>query len=287
MALGTIVELAIDGVARGLLFALLGASITLVFGLGNVLNISLGVFAVVAVIASTEVASAVPVGGSAGGAVVGLAVVAALGLAVDRTLLSSVYRSEGDERIVLGIFVTLGLALFLEGLLFVYYPLSYALPHSVAALEVAGIRVRGSRLIVLGAASLVLAGLFLFLDRTYFGKATRTVFQDETGALLCGIDPRRIRTLVFVLSVVLAGVAGILRSLQSEVSAAAAFELTVFAIIVSIVGGVRNVRGTVAAGVLLGLVITFANFYIGAYVSRVLLFAVAVGVLILRPEEIA
>jgi branched-chain amino acid transport system permease protein len=285
MVTGTLVELAIDGLARGLLFALLGVSITLVFGLGNVLNIALGVFAVIAVVASVELASVVP--NVAAGAIGGLVLVGALGLAVDRTLLSSVYRSEGDERIVLGIFVTLGLAIFLEGLLFVFFPLSYTVPHGVEALTLGSLRVRGSTLLVLAVASSVLVGLFLFLDRTYFGTATRTVFQDETGALLCGIDPRRVRTVIFVLSVVVAGIAGILRGLESELSAAAAFELTVFAIIVSIVGGVRNVRGTVAAGVLLGLVITFGNYLIGAYVSKVILFGVAVAVLVVRPEEIA
>jgi len=285
MVTGTLVELAIDGLARGLIFALLGVSITLVFGLGNVLNIALGVFAVIAVVASVELASVVP--NVAAGAVGGLVLVGALGLAVDRTLLSSVYRSEGDERIVLGIFVTLGLAIFLEGLLFVFFPLSYTVPHGVEALTLGGLRVRGSTLVVLAVASSVLVGLSLFLDRTYFGTATRTVFQDETGALLCGIDPRRVRTVIFVLSVVVAGIAGLLRGLESELSAAAAFELTVFAIIVSIVGGVRNVRGTVAAGVLLGLVITFGNYLIGAYVSKVILFGVAVAVLVARPEEIA
>jgi branched-chain amino acid transport system permease protein len=285
MVTGTLVELAIDGLARGLIFALLGVSITLVFGLGNVLNIALGVFAVLAVIASVKLTALVP--NVAAGAVGGLVLVGALGLAVDRTLLSSVYRSEGDERIVLGIFVTLGLAIFLEGLLFVFFPLSYTVPHGVEALTLGGLRVRGSTLVVLAVASSVLVGLSLFLDRTYFGTATRTVFQDETGALLCGIDPRRVRTVIFVLSVVIAGIAGILRGLGSELSAAAAFELTVFAIIVSIVGGVRNVRGTVAAGVLLGLVITFGNYLIGAYVSKVILFGVAVAVLVARPEEIA
>ena len=285
MVTGTLVELAIDGLARGLIFALLGVSITLVFGLGNVLNIALGVFAVLAVIASVKLTALVP--NVAAGAVGGLVLVGALGLAVDRTLLSSVYRSEGDERIVLGIFVTLGLAIFLEGLLFVFFPLSYTVPHGVEALTLGGLRVRGSTLVVLAVASSVLVGLSLFLDRTYFGTATRTVFQDETGALLCGIDPRRVRTVIFVLSVVIAGIAGILRGLGSELSAAAAFELTVFAIIVSIVGGVRNVRGTVAAGVLLGLVITFGNYLIGAYVAKVILFGVAVAVLVARPEEIA
>ncbi|WP_255169249.1 branched-chain amino acid ABC transporter permease [Natrononativus amylolyticus] len=285
MAVITLLEVAVDGVARGLLFALLGAGITLVFGLGNVLNLSLGVFSVIAVVAGIVVLPMVP--HTALAAVVGVAAVAGLGLGVDRALLSSVYRSEGEDRILLGIFTTLGLAIFLDGLLYVYYPLGYSLPHGVPSQSVAGVSVRGSTLLVVAVASVVLFALFVFLRKTYLGKATRTVFQDETGALLCGINPRRIRTLIFVLSVVLAGIAGLLWSLQSAVGPGDAFEFTIFGIIVSIVGGVRNIEGTVAAGLLLGLVITFGNYFIGAYVSMVILFAVAVGVLVLRPNEIA
>jgi len=141
-------------------------------------------------------------------------------------------------------------------------------------------------LLTVGVAAPLLAGLFAFLDRTYLGTATRTVVHDERGALLCGIDPRRIRTLVFVTSVVLAGVAGLLRSATAELTVAAGFELTVFAVIVAIVGGVRDLRGTVAAGLGLGLVITYADFLVGAYLANVLLFGAAVAVLIARPEEI-
>ncbi|MWV65547.1 branched-chain amino acid ABC transporter permease [Halorubrum sp. JWXQ-INN 858] len=285
MVVATGLEVAIDGVARGLSFALLGAAITLVFGLGNVLNLALGSFAVIAVVVAVAVAGAV--GSVVGGAAAGIAAVALLGLAVDRTLLSSVYRSEGEERIVLGIFVTLGLAIAIDGVLFVYVPLTYSIAHGVPALELAGVAVRGSTLLTVAVAAPVLAGLFGFLDRTRLGTATRTVVHDETGALLCGVNPRRIRTLVFVLSVVLAGVAGLLRAASSDVTVAAGFELTVFAIIVAIVGGVRDLRGTVVAGLGLGVVITFANFLVGAYLANVLLFGVAVAVLVARPEEIS
>lgn len=285
MDISTVLELIFSGVARGLLLALLGAGITLIFGLGNILNISIGIFAVIAAVAAVEFSAFVP--SPAIGAVLGIATVGLLGLTVDRTLLSLVYREEGEDRILLGIFVTIGLLLFIEGVMFVYYPLSYSLPHSVPEVTIGSVTVLGSSVAQISVAGVVLLALFLFLRNTYLGKATRTIFQDETGAVLCGIDIRQIRTLIFVISVMLAGLAGILQSLGSSITAAGAFELTSFAIIVSIVGGVRNIRGTVAAGLLLGLVITFGNFLIGAFVSKMILFGVAVLVLLLKPEEIA
>lgn len=285
MAFSTLIEITIDGLARGMLFALLGAGITLVFGLGSILNIALGSFAVIAVIAGFVAVSLVVHPLAA--ALVGLGFVAALSLAVDRTMLTSVYRSQGEERIIIGIFTTLGLEILLGGFLFIYYPLDYSVPFESYTVDLLGIGVRRSSIVIIGLSAVILVGLFVFLRKTSLGKATRTVFQDETAALLCGINPRFVRTLIFVLSAVLAGIAGILWSIQSPLDASTAFEITVFAIIVSIVGGVRNIEGTIAAGIALGLVVTYANFFIGSYVSMVILFAVAVGVLILRPQEIS
>ena len=281
----TLVELFVDGLARGFLFALLGAGITLVFGLGNILNIAIGGFALIALIATAELLPSSP--SLAVAAVGGLVAVALVGLAVDRTLLSLVYREDGEDRILLGIFTTLGLMLFLEGVMFNWYAEGVSLSPDIPALTVAGLRIRGSTLLIIAVASVSLLFLVLFLRYTYLGKATRTVFQDEVGATLCGIDARRVRTLIFVISVVIAGIAGILQGVQTSPRPDAAFELTVFAIIVSVVGGVRNIRGTIGAGLLLGLVITYANFFIGAFVANIILFGVAVLVLLLRPEEIA
>jgi branched-chain amino acid transport system permease protein len=285
MAISTLLEITIDGFARGMLYALLGAGITLVFGLRSVLNLALGVFAVIAVIVGVTVLPTVAHPLLA--ALVGVAGVGLLSVFVDRTLLTSVYRSTGEERVTLGIFTTLGLEILLSGILYVYYPQTYAIPFDSNLIRIGGIRIRSSSLFIIAIAAILLLGLFLFLRRTYLGKATRTVFQDETGALLCGINPRRIRSMIFVLSAVLAAIAGILWSIQSTLNVSSAFELTIFGIVVSIVGGVRDIKGTVVAGILLGFVVTYANYYIGTYFSTVVLFAVAVIVLIARPEEIS
>ncbi|WP_280586656.1 branched-chain amino acid ABC transporter permease [Halorubrum sp. Boch-26] len=278
------IELLVDGISRGLVFALLGVGITVVFGLGGVLNLALGVFSVIAIILGVELLgltgtlfAAIPIA---------VLAVALLGLAVDRSLLSLVYRSEGDERILLGIFTTLGLATFLDGLLFITYPSSYSLSSGISSLSVAGIQIRGSSIAVIGVAVAVFAVLYYFFSRTYLGGAMRTVLQDETGAILCGISPRRMRTYVFLLSTSIAGIAGILYSFTFEVSVATGFELTIYAIIVSIVGGVTSVLGAAIAGLLLGIVVTFTSAFVGAYISEIVLFGVAIAVLIVRPEQI-
>lgn len=295
----TMVAIAVDGIAFGVFLALLGVGITLVFGLGEVLNLAIGTFAVMAVlIASWMISSGL---GLVIASVIGVVVVAAIGLAADRTLLSPAYRLKGEQRILLGIFTTLGLTVFLDGFLIngltlsaiggprliPAFPASYQLPLDLPTVSIGPTILRGSSLVVIAVGTVLLTIMFLFLQRTFLGKATRTVFQDEVGAQLVGVEPRRIRTLIFVLSVTVAAVAAIIWALGHTVSVSSGFQFTTFALIVSIVGGVRSLTGAIAAGLLLGLVNQFANFFVGSYVATVILFGAAIVFLLAKPEAIS
>ncbi|MDY6765447.1 MAG: branched-chain amino acid ABC transporter permease [Halobacteria archaeon] len=280
-----LVGLTIDGLSFGLLLAILGISITLVFGLGEVLNLAIGVFAVMGVLTTLSVNNIVS--NLLLASLASVVIVGVFGLVVDRTLLSLVYRSEGEERILLGIFVTLGLAIFLDGILINFYSFRYSLPVDIQPVRLGPITVSEASFIIMSISTVLLVALFLFLRYTYLGKATRTVFQDEVGAILCGINPRRMRTIIFVLSAMMAAIAGLLFTISFAVSVADGFKLTIQALIVSIVGGVRSVVGAAFAGILLGIVITYASFFVNSYVANVILFLVAVLVLVARPEAIA
>lgn len=295
----TLVAVTIDGLAFGVFLALLGVGITLVFGLGEVLNLAIGAFAVIAVLVATTLVSGGQ--GLVVSSLVALLFVAGLALLIDRVLLTPVYRSEGEQRILLGIFTTLGLVVFLDGFLingldlssFVgglvipAFPASYNLPLELPRVSFGDDVIRGSSLVVIAVGLAVFGILYVFLQRTFLGKATRTVFQDERGAQLVGVNPRRIRTLIFVLSVTVAGFAGLVWALGHTISVSSGFNFTVFALIVSIVGGVRSLTGAIVAGVLLGLVSQYANFFVGSYIAVVILFSAAIVFLLAKPEAIA
>jgi len=281
----TLVAVGINGLAYGVVLALLGVSITLVFGLGEVLNLATGVFSIIAVLAATTLTGMGIHVALAG--VVALVVVALVGIAIDQSLFRVVYRSEGEERILLGIFVTLGLAVFLQGVLTNLFPSQYFLPVDVGQVPVGTTTVSGGSLLIILAGGLLVAGVFAFLQYTFLGKAARTIFQDEKGAQLVGVKPRKIRTLIFVLSAAIAGFAGLVYTVGSTITVASGFQLTTFALIVSIVGGVRSVQGAVVAGVLLGTVNQFANFFVGSYLAVVILFTTAIVAILVKPEVLA
>jgi len=114
------------------------------------------------------------------------------------------------------------------------------------------------------------------LKKTRVGKAIRATVQNEVGAQICGINPTFLRSIVFILGAVMAGLAGILYGFTATVPVAIGPYFTTFALIVAIVGGVRSVLGSILAGIILGIVNSITSFFVGTYVARVIFLATAI-----------
>ena len=273
----------LDGLVLGLAFGLLGVGMTLVYGLGGVINLAYGQIVVLAAI----VASLVIEDGRAQlvAAVVGVLAAAGVSVLLDLTLMRPVYREHGEERTLLGLLLTLGAAFVIGGLLTWRYP-DGALyifiggdPVSILGVPMA----RGS--IWASVIALVVAGLLLlFFWATTFGRGVRSVIQDETGARLVGINPSFVRTVIFALSGALAGIVAMTQSMGGPLGVSAGFELTTFALIVTVVGGLGSVAGAFLAGVLLGVVQSLSAHYIGQYITTIILLGVAALTILIRPR---
>jgi branched-chain amino acid transport system permease protein len=273
----------LDGIVLGLGFGLLGVGLTLVYGLGGVLNLAYGEIAVFGAIVIAELmARDTP---TLLAAAVGMLAAAALSVLLDLTLMRPVYRQTGEHRTLLGLLLTLGVAFVIVGLLNWKYPTGALYifvggdPISVAGVPMAAGSIWASA-IALGVGALLL----LFFGLTTFGRGVRSVIQDETGARLVGISPSLVRTLIFALSGGLAGVVAVTRSMTAPVPVTAGFDLTTFALIVAVVGGLGSVAGAFLAGVILGIVDNVSAHYIGEYVTSIVLLAAAALTILVRPR---
>jgi len=278
-----VIAILFDGIVQGLQLSLMAVGITLIFGLGGVLNLAHGQLAVLGGIAAAlfiEAGMYTPVACALGVLSAGV-----FGLVVDRTLLVPAYRAEGEERLLLGLLITLGLSFVLNGFLdYRYADVSLALNLATPSFAVAGITFRTASALAALIAILAFVLLFVFLKATLLGKVIRSIIQNEVGAGLCGINPGRIRTVIVILSAMMAALGGIAQGLFSSLGTEMGNELTSYALIVTVVGGVRSINGTLAAGVLLGIINAFASYYVGAYLTLIILLGTAVFTILLRPE---
>jgi branched-chain amino acid transport system permease protein len=277
-----VTALLVDGVVQGLQLSLLAVGITLIYGLGGVLNLAHGQFAV---FGGVVTALLISFGfGPALASIGGILCAGTLGIVVDRTLMLPAYRFRGEERLLLGLILTLGLSFVVDGYLNYQFPeFSLSLQLPVAMVEVAGIRMRTASLAASLVAIVIFAGLFAFLKLTLLGKCIRSIIENEVGAELCGIDPARTRTLIVCLATMMAGVAGVTQGLFSTLGTEMGPEFTILGLLVAVVGGVRSINGTLAAGILLGIVNAFASHFVGAYVAYILLLSFAMATILVRP----
>ncbi len=273
----------VDGLIGGLQLGLLAVGLTLLYGLGGILNLAHGQIAVLGAIVGAvalDAGASIPVTGLV---VVTTAMLA--GLLLDQTVMRGVYRERGEARVLLSLLVTLGVAFVIDGLLVWRYP-SEALTLRVGsggAVEVLGITIRRGSLYASGITLVAIVAVVAFLRATRTGRAVRSVIEDETGAQLVGVNPAAVRTLIFALSGALAGLFAVTQSMTSPVTSSSGVSYTILALIVTVVGGLGSARGALLAGVLLGIVNTVSAALIGSYITAIILLAAAALTILVRP----
>ena len=272
-----------DGIVLGLQFGLLGVGLTLVYGLGGVLNLAHGQIAVLgAIVTAMRLDAGMP---ATFAVIVGLAVAGAVGLLLDVTLLVPVYRRRGEARVLLGLLLMLGVAFIIDGVLGWRYPIeALSLRIGGGPIDVLGVGMRSGALLASAIALGVGALLVVFFRFTAFGKAVRSVIQDEVGAQLCGVSPATVRAVVLTMSAALAALVAVTRSMTAPVNVHSGIDFTILALIVAVVGGLGSVAGAFLAGVLLGIVNTVSAHYIGSYVTTIVLLGAAAVTIVLRPS---
>jgi len=272
----------LDGIVLGLQFGLLAAGLTLVYGLGGVLNLAYGQIAVTAAIATSLAMDAglsvVPAVG------IGLLVGGLFGLLLDVTILRPVYRRHEEARVLLSLLLTLGVSFIVDGFLIWRFPLKALSLHiGGGAVEILGVPMRRGSLVASAITLITFAGLFVFFNRTTLGLAVRSVIEDEEGARLIGVYPNRMLRLILVLSGVLAALVAVTRSMVTPVDTTSGLSITVFALIVTVVGGLGDLPGALLAGIILGIVNVIAADLIGSYISLIILLGAAAVTILIRP----
>ncbi len=150
--------------------------------------------------------------------------------------------------------------------------------------EIAGMRFTGNKLVLFGVALALSLALIALLKFTLLGKGVRALMQSPTGAQLVGINTKRLHPLMFGIGLGLSGVAGALLSMTYEITPSMGEPYTVSALIVITLGGFGSIAGSLAGGLLLGIVEALGMHFSSPSLKMLLSYGVFIGVLIWRPN---
>jgi branched-chain amino acid transport system permease protein len=270
----------VNGIILGTLYLLMSIGFTLVFGIMRVVNFAhgefymLGAFAAFFMVTLFNLPYVAALGLSFGGAIL-------LGTVVERI----VFRPfRGDE--LSGMIASLGLAMILQNLaLIAFSPDPMAMPSLASgAFRLDFLIVPKSRLLALGASAGILILFYLFLMYTRTGRALRALVQDQEIAAAYGVRVELMYPLGLGLGVALAAIAGAMMAPLFGVSPFIGETPLLKAFIVVILGGLGSIPGAVLAGLLLGLIESFTSTFISASAADIVVFALVVVVLLIRPS---
>jgi len=284
-ALTDVLTTLVNGISYGMILVLASLGLSLVFGLMGVLNFAHG--ALFALGGYVGLATMVAVGPGLLGFALALAVaplvVGAIGAGLERTVFKPLYETEPIYQLLL----TFGLAVVLEEMIKLVWGSS---PPAVPArptvfdgrIALAGVGLPYYRAFIIVLGVLVVVATGLFLSRTRYGLIVRAGVYDDEKTATMGLDVERAFTLVFALGAGIAALGGVVyiyRALTPEVGSSIILQ----AFIVVIVGGLGSFRGSVLAGLFIGIVWQFTAVYT-ALPSGTVIFLVMLGVLLARPR---
>lgn len=150
-----------------------------------------------------------------------------------------------------------------------------------------GVEFRIDNVIIVVAGFLLFIALSLFVKRTRLGKAIRAVSMNEDASRLMGVNMNLVISGTFLIGGLMTGAAGFFYILKYEnTSFNIGFELGIAAFTAAILGGIGNIKGAFYGGLALGLIETYASFFLGTQWKAVTVFVILVLVLYVRPNGI-
>jgi branched-chain amino acid transport system permease protein len=247
------INVIVQGVLIGGLYAMFAAGLSLIFGVMRLVNIAHGDFIVLAAYMALVAAAALGLNPIAATVIVAPAM-AALGYVLQRLLLN---RTLGDD-LLPPLLVTFGLSVIIQnGLLELFTADSRRLQAGaieVASIPVvAGISIGVLPLLQFAIAVAVIGGMQFVFYRTALGRAFRATSDDQTVAQLMGLDNRHVFALGMALSLAVVAVAGVLIAVRTNFDPAIGPARLIFGFEAVIIGGLGSLWGTLFGGILLGV----------------------------------
>jgi branched-chain amino acid transport system permease protein len=284
MTLQLILQTIINGIQLSSFYALLAIGLSLVFGVAGIANLAhgelymLGAY-VVWLFYGVRGLNYI------GAVLLAMLFIGGFGILIER----GIFRPLRGNVLSVAI-ISVGLLFILQVLVGQIWGLGY--PKRVddpimGALNIHGITIGWQRIIVISAAVFLLGMLWLFLQRTKLGRAIRASALDSEAASLQGISINRSATLAMGIGSALTGAAGALMSPTVAVHPYMGHMALLIALIVVIVGGVGNLKGTVLTAILFGFLYTIITTFLDAVIANIASVLFMVLLLAIKPGGLA
>jgi branched-chain amino acid transport system permease protein len=281
-----LIEQLINGLTLGSIYAIVALGFTLVFGVLGIINMAHGeifMFGAFIGVMVTSIFDA-PLWVAFGVAVL---VTAVLGFFLETFALRPLRSKQGVSHLA-PLISTIGVSIFLENLshhLFGAGNRPFEAPFAEISIQFGSITVYLVQIVIFIISVILMIALSFWLGKTKAGKALRATAENLETASLLGINTKRIITMTVIIASAMGGIAGILVGMAfNSVNPQMGLSMGLKGLAIIILGGMGNVRGAMAGGLILGLAETFVVVYGDSGYKDAIAFLAIIVILLIRPQ---
>jgi branched-chain amino acid transport system permease protein len=296
--MNTFIQLTVDALTLGSVYALVALGYSLVYGVLKLLNFAHGdVFMVGSFVGYGALQA---LGGPVSPVVpvwlllilvtlAAMAACAVLGVAIERFA----YRPLRNAPRIAPLISALGVSFFLSNSMQLLFGAqqrdykSYSLSGGslyFRGFDLDGVHIPLLRIITVVSAFVMMIVLWFLVNRTRTGKAMRATSYDREAAAMLGVDIDRVIVFTFVLGSALAGAAGVMFALRVPTFAAVGFTIGLKGFTAAVIGGIGSIPGAMVGGLLLGAAESYTAGYWTTTWSDLVVFSILIGFMIFRPQ---
>jgi branched-chain amino acid transport system permease protein len=281
---GVYLNVAVGGVLTGLVYGLMALGLSVIFGVVRVVNFAHGEMMSIAMYLAVVSFSAfhldplimlVPIA----------AVLFVFGYVLQAKLINPFVTRPEYTQFLLLVAVAI---IIVNVLLIIFGPDARSVQTSYAydSFQLGALIVDASKLYAGIAAIVFTAALYAFFRFTLIGKAIRACADNYTGALVVGLDVKRLYALTFGIGAACVGAAGVMMTLIVDATPMIGPTYTLLAFVIVITGGLGSMPGALVGGLLIGLTEALAGLLFTPSAKSMFAFAILVAVLLFRPQGI-
>ncbi|MBP2639338.1 MAG: livH 6 [Firmicutes bacterium] len=293
-----IIQQLLNALSLGVMYSLMAVGFTLFFGVIEVINFAhgevfmLGAFGALAA-SGILISAGLPLGSIGLFIVVLLSVMiigGLIGAIMERTIIKPM-RSSPE---IMTLLITLGASIVMREAVMLFFPNGrnpQPFPQIIVmkSFFIGGVLIKPDIVLTVVLAALLITGLYVLIQKTAFGRYIRATAQDREAAKMMGIRVDRIFLITFILGSALGAVAGLMNGMSyGIVKFTMGFIVGIKGFAAAVVGGLGNVYGAVAGGLLLGFLETMAVVFIpdGSRFQESISFIIVILFLVFRPGGI-
>ena len=278
----TLIQLTINGLLLGGIYALISIGLTLIFGVLEIINFAHGEFLMLSMYAAYWLFHLYGIDPYLSLLII-LPGFFLMGLAVQRINIQPIINAPPLNQI----FMTVGLSMVMQNAALFFWKADYRTvrtAYSALTLKTSGLIVSLPRLTAFFLAMTVVAALLIFLKKTYTGKAIRALAQQRRAAMLMGINVYWTYQVAFGIGIACVGAAGamLIPIYYAFPTVGSLFVLVAFVVVV--LGGYNSLIGSLVGGLIIGIIEAFSGFFLSPHLKEAVYFVIFILILLFRPS---